>query len=151
MSQQSSSSLSTIEPHSTDVHVLTDSISAARKPSWTPSISALSEPAPRRTYNSPSQSEGHSRTHDENATPSLSAGTPPSLPRTRRPSLGPSTLEVSQLARRTLLEAEQSDAVVPKFPDSPEEGKGFRSSWEINVKRLVGDALGNVNLICPCK
>jgi len=33
---------------------------------------------------------------------------------------------------------------VPIFPESPEEGKGFRSSWEINVKDLVGDAVGNV-------
>ena len=45
---------------------------------------------------------------------------------------------------RPRLVAEQ-DAVAL---DSPEEGKGFRSSWEINVKKLVGDAVGNVNLIC---
>jgi hypothetical protein len=48
---------------------------------------------------------------------------------------------------RPRLEAEQ-DAVAL---DSLEEGKGFRSSWEINVKKLVGDAVGNVNLIAMSK
>jgi hypothetical protein len=31
----------------------------------------------------------------------------------------------------------------PVLPESPEDGKRFRS-WEINVKDLVGDAVGNV-------
>jgi len=30
------------------------------------------------------------------------------------------------------------------LPESPEEGKNLRSSLEINVKDLVGDAVGNV-------
>ena len=59
------------------------------------------------------------------------------------PSLRPSTPEVSH--RKPRPEAEQSDTVAL---ESPEEGKGFRSSWEINVKKLVGDAVGNVNLLC---
>ena len=67
--------------------------------------------------------------------------------KSRGTSLRPSTPEVSH--RKTRLEAEQSDAVAL---ESPEEGKGFRSSWEINVKKLVGDAVGNVNLsILPCR
>ena len=69
--------------------------------------------------------------------------TPASLSESREPPLRPSTPE--QRAHKLQLETEQSDAVAL---DSPEEGKGFRSSWEINVKKLVGDAVGNVNLIC---
>ena len=78
-------------------------------------------------------------------------GTLGSLPKTRRLSFGPSTPEASQRARKSRLEAEQTDAVPPNILDSPEEGKGFRSSWEINVKKLVGDAVGNVNLTCHAK
>jgi hypothetical protein len=50
---------------------------------------------------------------------------------------GLSTPEVSHWHRslKPQLEAEQSDAVAL---DSPEEGKGFHSSWEINVKKVVG-------------
>lgn len=33
------------------------------------------------------------------------------------------------------------------LPESPEEGRAFRSSWEINVKDLVGDAVGNVRIL----
>ena len=33
----------------------------------------------------------------------------------------------------------------PALPESPEDGKRFRS-WEINLKDLVGDAVGNVRL-----
>ena len=69
--------------------------------------------------------------------------TPARLSRSRGSSLRPSTSEVSH--RKPRPEAEQNDAVAL---ESPEEGKGFRSSWEINVKKLVGDAVGNVNLIC---
>lgn len=61
----------------------------------------------------------------------------------RRPSV-----ETSQRARKPRAEPEQSGVVPPNILDSPEEGKGFRSSWEINVKKLVGDAVGNVNQIC---
>jgi hypothetical protein len=98
---------------------LIESILAARRPSW-----ALAMPAPEP----------------------VARRTPASLSRSSRPSLISSTPEVSHRAHKLRLEAEQSDAVAL---DSPEEGKGFRSSWEINVKKLVGDAVGNViNLIC---
>jgi len=71
--------------------------------------------------------------------------TPPSsLSKSRGPSHRLSTPEVSHRSLKPRHEAEQSDAVAL---DSPEEGKGFRSSWEISVKKLVGDAAGNVNLI----
>ena len=126
-------SKSTIEPRGTN------SVLATRRPSWT----ALPEPEPRRAPKS--RSKRRSRTNDEHSTPGLSVdwpGTSHSLSRTRRPSFGPST------PGKSLLEDGRSDdVVVPEILDSPEEGKGFRSSWEINVKKLVGDAVGNVNLI----
>lgn len=65
------------------------------------------------------------------------------------------TSEVSSLdgaiqrARKPRVETEASPEQLPSrapLPESPEEGKRFRSSWEINVKDLVGDAVGNV---CP--
>lgn len=91
---------------------------AARKPSWALAMPALPEPEARHKPSSLSISRGHSHR--------------------------PSTPEVSHRSLKPRLEAEQSDAVAL---DSPEEGKSFRSSWEINVKKLVGDAVGNVNLI----
>lgn len=154
MPRQSPASRSTFEPQETEVHVPTDTVLAARRPSWTPLISALAEPEARRTHNSLSQSKHHSRIYDDTPTPGLSVdwvGALGSLPKTRRPSFGPSTPETSQRARKSRLEAEQSDVVPPNILDSPEEGKGFRSSWEINVKKLVGDAVGNVNLTCHSK
>lgn len=124
MSQPSSLS-STIEQHGNELHdptELIESILAARRPSWALAMPALPEPEARRP--------------------------PASLSVTRGRSLRSSTYEVSHRAHKPLaqLEAEQNDAAPPL--ESPEEGKGFRSSWEINVKKLVGDAVGNVNLIC---
>lgn len=142
---QSSPSRPTTEPLGTDALVPTDSVSAARGISWTPSISALPEPETRRTPNSLSQSKRLPRIRDEY---SGHAGTlSASLPRTRRPSFEPPTSEVSRRSHKIRLETEGSDDVLPNALDSPEEGKGFRSSWEINVKKLVGDAVGNVNPI----
>ena len=154
MPRQSPPSQSTFEPQETEVHVPTDAVLAARRPSWTPPIPALAESEARRTHNSLSQSKHHSRIYDDTSTPGLSidwVGALGSLPKMRRPSFGPSTPEASQRARKSRLEAEQSDVVPPNILDSPEEGKGFRSSWEINVKKLVGDAVGNVNLTCHVK
>ena len=121
MSRQSSILQSTIEPHQ-DGTELIESILASRRPSWALAMPALPEPEARRT--------------------------PSSLSNARGPSHRPSTPEVSHRSLKPRLEAEQSDAVAL---DSPEEGKGFRSSWEINVKKLVGDAVGNVKSNLPCK
>ena len=118
MSRQPSLLQSTIDPELHGTELI-ESIFAARRPSWAVAMPALPEPGARRT--------------------------PASLSEPRGSSLRPSTSEVSHRGHKLQLEAEQSDAVAL---DSPEEGKGFRSSWEINVKKLVGDAVGNVNLIC---
>ena len=99
---------------------LIESILAARRPSWALAMPTLPEPEDRRR-------------------------TPSSLSKTSGTSHRPSTPDVSHRSLKPRPEAEQSDAVAL---ESPEEGKGFRSSWEINVKKLVGDAVGNVNLIC---
>ena len=119
MSRQSSLLQSTIEPHGAELSI--ERILAARRPSWALAMPTLPEPEARHT--------------------------PASLSRTRGASFRPSspTPEVSHRAHKPRPETEQSDVVAL---DSPEEGKGFRSSWEINVKKLVGDAVGNVNLIC---
>ena len=95
-----------------------ESILAARRPSWALGMPALPEPEARCT--------------------------PSNLSRTRGPSRRPSTPEISHRSLKPRLEAGQRDAVAL---GSPEEVKGFRSSWEINVKKLVGDAVGNVHLI----
>jgi hypothetical protein len=98
---------------------LVESILASRRPSWALAMPALPESEAKRT--------------------------PSSLSKSRRHSHIPSTPEVSHRSIKPQLEeAEQSDTLPL---NSPEEGKGFRSSWEINVKKLVGDAVGNVNLI----
>ena len=97
---------------------LIESILAARRPSWALAMPPLPEPEARRKPSSHSKSQG--------------------------PSQRPSTSEVSHRSLKLPLEADQSDTVPL---ESPEEGKGFRSSWEINVKKLVGDAVGNVSLI----
>jgi len=55
----------------------------------------------------------------------------------------------AQRARKPRVEVEQSPEQlknVTGLPESPEEGKVFQASWEINVKDLVGDAVGNVSL-----
>ena len=144
--RQSSLPRSTIVPHVTEVQALTDTILATR--SWT----VFPEPEAERTPNSLSRSIHRFRANDEHPTPSLSAdwpGTSSSLSSTHRPSFEPaaaaSAPEVSHLVHNPRLE-EQGDVVPPQILHSP-EGKEFRSSWEINVKKLVGDAVGNVNLI----
>lgn len=120
MQQESPPSQAAVHPHGTEVQVLINKVLAARKFS-----SALPEAKARHTPNSLSGSTPLSGTDEERTTSSFSV-TPPSL--------GASTSEVS-------------DGVPPTILDSPEEGKGFRSSGEINVKKLVGDAVGNVNLL----
>jgi hypothetical protein len=143
--RQSSLPRSTILPLVTEVQALTDSILATRKPSWT----VFPEPEARGTPNSLSRSRHSFRVNDEHPTPGLSVdwrAASSSLSSTHRPPFEPaaaSTPDVSHPARNPQLE-EQGD-VSPEILHSP-EGKEFRSSWEINVKKLVGDAVGNVNL-----
>jgi len=74
------------------------------------------------------------------------------LVKSRRPSFNPSLPEYFRQARkprRELAEETLAPEIVQPvetlgLPESPEEGKNLRSSLEINVKDLVGDAVGNV-------
>ena len=147
MSHQSSPSRSNIEPYEPEAsnYDVPDSVlAAARRPSWTLAVPELPEHDPRRTPSSISRSKRRSRIRDEypwSETPD---------PGMRRASFEPSTPESSHRARKPRIEVEESDVVAPNIRDS-EEGKGFRSSWEINVKKLVGDAVGNVSLVCQCR
>jgi hypothetical protein len=88
---------------------------------------------------------------DENLPPGWN-GSLHSLSKARRSSFAPSLPESSRQARKPRFEdAEENlgpEIVKPVdtrgLPESPEEGKTMRSSLEINVKDLVGDAVGNV-------
>ncbi|KAF8168512.1 hypothetical protein B0H34DRAFT_685839 [Crassisporium funariophilum] len=119
-----------------------------RRPSWTPSL-----PGRVEHEDSGSHSKRRSRQHDDKpfVLPEWQ-GTVPNLLKARRPSLAPSIPEVFSRARKPRMEMEESPEVVKLAsdvkvqPESPEEGKGFRSSWEINVKDLVGDAVGNMSI-----
>jgi hypothetical protein len=108
-----------------------------RRPSWTPS---LSEYEGIRLVKS--HSRRHAR-HEDVRSQEWSA----SFPQSRGYRSVSSLDEVVRRARIVDTEAspEQLKPSVngPALPESPEDGKRFRS-WEINVKDLVGDAVGNV-------
>lgn len=78
------------------------------------------------------------------------SGAPSSLVKMRRPSFVPPLHENFQRARKPRVEPDASPETAKTGPSgqpvSPEEGKSLRSSWEINVKDLVGDAVGNVRV-----
>ncbi|KAJ3517825.1 hypothetical protein NLJ89_g245 [Agrocybe chaxingu] len=127
-----------------------EDLSSGRRPSWTPSIQ---EATPEDTGHS--QSRRRPRHHDENSPLSSQdwGGSIPSLLKAQRPSFSPSLSETFHRARKPRLDPQDSpEASKPPIginaglPESPEEGKGFRSSWEINVKDLVGDAVGNMSI-----
>uniref|UniRef100_A0A8H7YBD1 RWD domain-containing protein n=1 Tax=Psilocybe cubensis TaxID=181762 RepID=A0A8H7YBD1_PSICU len=119
----------------------TESTLAARRPSWTPSIT---EPEDSRF-----QSRRRSKHSEENL--SDWAGSASALSKSRRPSFPPPITEGYQRARRPRVEHEESPEIV-KFGGTSQpasEGKSLYSSWEINVKDLVGDAVGNVSRLLP--
>lgn len=88
---------------------------------------------------------------DDNLSPDWS-GNLQRLIKTRRPSFAPTLPEYFRQARKPRVEAAEEslgpEIVQPgdtyDLPESPEEGKNLHSSLEINVKDLVGDAVGNV-------
>jgi len=120
-------------------NIPTEASLATRRPSWTPSL-----PGDNR-------SKRRSRHQDENSHLSHEwSGSVPALLKARRPSYAPLANDPAQRARKPRVEVEQSPEQlknVSGLPESPEEGKVFQASWEINVKDLVGDAVGNVSLI----
>jgi len=122
-----------------------ESSPAARRLSWTPSVQDLDDVrAPRRLSSS-------RPIPDENFAPGWSGGLH-NFSKGRRPSFAPSLPESFRQARKPRFEAAEEnpgpEIVKPVdtggLPESPEEGKSMRSSLEINVKDLVGDAVGNV-------
>jgi len=117
------------------------SLLCRRRPSW---ASTLSEHEGGRTFGS--RSKRHNRLHNDSQHRSLEPSA--SFPQSRTFVL--SLDEATRQPRKPRVETEASPEILkdlpsaPTLPESPEEGKGFRSSWEINVKDLVGDAVGNV-------
>ncbi|KDR70095.1 hypothetical protein GALMADRAFT_76692 [Galerina marginata CBS 339.88] len=128
-------------------HQVPESYLAARRPSWTPSIPesyAVDDLRPQSRHRSKHTDDGlPSSTQDWH-------GAVPSLLKARRPSFPPSIAESFQRARRPRVEPEESPEVskpsASGLPESPQEGKSLHSSWEINVKDLVGDAVGNMSI-----
>jgi hypothetical protein len=106
----------------------------SRRPSW---ISSLSEH--EGSHTTKSRSKRRRKQYDEGRPHARSLGT------------HDGTIE---RARKPKVESEASPEQFEKgapLLESPDEGKRFRSSWEINVKDLVGDAVGNVrSMSCEC-
>jgi hypothetical protein len=77
---------------------------------------------------------------------------PASLLNSRRPSFTPSLPELAVDRSRTLARrSSRTDMAEPQpagsSPTSPEDGGNFRRSLQIDMKGLVGDAVGNVSSI----
>jgi hypothetical protein len=116
---------------------------AARRQSWTLPVQELEDLRAARRRSRHLQDENHSPDWSTNLQ---------SLIKTRRPSFAPTLPEYFRQARKPRVE-EAEETLGPEIvqpvdtrglPESPEEGKTLRSSLEINVKDLVGDAVGNV-------
>jgi len=129
---------------------LRDSLLAAQRPSLTPSESPELEV---------SRARRRSRQREEQHHAPLSFGdwasgsaAPVAKVKPRRLSHGQLQSESMHRARKPRVEAEPSPEFVKPalatagLPESPEGAKGLTSSWEINVKDLVGDAVGNVRV-----
>lgn len=109
----------------------------SRRPSW---ISSLSEH--ENSHIIKSRSKRRRKQYDEGRPHTRSLGTHDgTIERARKPKV------------ETEASSEQFKKASSGAPllESPDEGKRFRSSWEINVKDLVGDAVGNVRSVsCEC-
>ena len=117
---------------------------AARRTSWTLPVQELEDLRAARRRSRHLQ--------DDNLSPDWSTNLQ-SVLKTRRPSFAPNLPEYFRQTRKPRVEATEETVVGPEtvqpvdtrgLPESPEEGKDLRSSLEINVKDLVGDAVGNV-------
>ena len=117
---------------------------AARRQSWTLPVQELEDLRAARRRSRHLQDENHSPDWSVNLQ---------SLIKTRRPSFAPTLPEYFRQARKPRVEEAEETRPGPEIvqpmdthglPESPGEGKNLRSSLEINVKDLVGDAVGNV-------
>lgn len=112
-----------------------------RRPSWTPSLSEYQGTRLVKSHSRRRARQEDSRFQDWSASFPQSRNAYHSLPsldeavrRARRPRVVDIEFSPEQL---------KASGSGPALPESPEDGKRFRS-WEINVKDLVGDAVGNV-------
>ncbi|KAF4623173.1 hypothetical protein D9613_001382 [Agrocybe pediades] len=107
----------------------------ARRPSWTPSIAA------------DSSTQDGGRASSKHGLPAYNNPL-----KRRRPSFVLAMPETYQRARKPRVEPEKSPEVVVSSDagggqaGSPQDGKSLHSSWEINVKDLVGDAVGSMSI-----
>lgn len=75
---------------------------------------------------------------------------PARLLNSRRPSLSslPKSIERSRGDRpRPVVDSQVADSPTVVEPSSPEDGGNFRRSLQIDMKGLVGDAVGNVSIL----
>ena len=140
--RSSSPSRSKVE-RTSSVRVAEISLSS-RRPSWTPELGGDDHHASYSPL-----AKRRARPSDENSPLSPEwTGSVPSLLKLRRPSFVPSLPEAHHRSRKPRGEPEASPEASKSGangqPALPEEGKSLQSSWEINVKDLVGDAVGNV-------
>jgi len=118
------------------------SLLSHRRPSWTPSLSEYEGTRLVKSHSRRRARNEDARSQEWNAIFPLSHGGHRSVP---------SLDEAVRRTRRLRVVDTEGTPDQPKvpiidgpaLPESPEDGKRFRS-WEINVKDLVGDAVGNV-------
>lgn len=121
----------------------------SRRASWAP------DSLQREKHASTSSSPWHVEEHAE----PIAAGhewyntafVPPArLQNSRRPSLSslPKSIERSRGDRqRPTVDSQVADSPTVAEPSSPEDGGNFRRSLQIDMKGLVGDAVGNVSIL----
>lgn len=126
------------------------SLLTAQRPSWTPLLPLsmeLSLPPPRI-------SESQTRTKEDSSR--RRAGPPPSPLAARQPSWSlalPETPFIPPPKRRVNyqvpIKPQETMGSTPSSgePSSPEDGGNFRRSLQIDMKGLVGDAVGNVSIL----
>lgn len=131
------------------------SLFTRRRSSWASSLPEgsvhddLRMPFANRRRSKHSQENLHLQSDWSGSVPSLLS----SNSKSRRPSFPPHITETIQRARKPRVEHEESPEVgkVATSGSQPaSDGKSLSSSWEINVKDLVGDAVGNVSDSSGC-
>ncbi|KAF8885596.1 hypothetical protein BD779DRAFT_1532626, partial [Infundibulicybe gibba] len=126
-----------------DRQVDTSFVAGARRPSWTPSLPDSLE---YTRLARPSKSTSRLR---EDRTPDNHFISSPSLLTARRPSSTPSLPDILQRTRMGRADIPGYAFDPPQAfvePASPGDGSNFRRSLQIDMKGLVGDAVGNMSI-----
>lgn len=132
------------------------SLLTARRPSWTPQLPSSVEysPGTSRTSKSQTRTKGESAHQDPNSR--RRPGPPSTLLTARGPSwslvLPENPLDQLQKRRVNYQEPISPQVTLDPMtssgePSSPEDGGNFRRSLQIDMKGLVGDAVGNVSVL----